>query len=206
VLIIQNIKIAVWETILFAQNAMVTNVFNVTMVTLSKIINVFVQCKIVNNVSVATFCTSCHYPFVPNEFLNMNNYIESNFKYYDIQLGNKCIPQFYQMTICSVPNCAACNTPRKCSLCSPGYSLNVNNTCTKNVCQIPTVNFVILTLLFVIFVNQDTPIDTYVGQKCILIPQNYSCNIDACNLCSPTNPNICLNCSKHYVLNSSGLC
>ena len=49
VLIILNIRIVVWETILFAQNAKVINVFNVTMVTLSKIINVFVQFKIAKN-------------------------------------------------------------------------------------------------------------------------------------------------------------
>lgn len=110
------------------------------------------------------------------------------------------------MTICHVPHCAACNTPHKCSLCSPGYSLNVNNTCTKNTCHIPNCSLCDSNSLVCHLCKPGFSMDIYVGQKCVSIPQNYTCNIDACSLCSPTNPNICLSCSKYYALNSSGLC
>ena len=48
--------------------------------------------------------------------------------------------------------------------------------------------------------------NSFLGKNCIPISKNYSCNVDACSICSNADSNICTHCLEFFELNKAGKC
>ncbi len=86
-----------------------------------------------------------------------------------------------------------------CAQCFNGYTLQPNGTCTVNTCNRASNCSLCSYNQTICYLCNPGYIQTNLfSGNCTQISTTYSCNVQGCALCQPSNPNQCQTCSPFY--------
>lgn len=136
----------------------------------------------------SSYCSICAYPMVTS-----------------IPNGRGCLPEVVPFTNCQVENCAECQNTNTCAVCTEGYSLVSNGSCTRNPCDLSS-NCALCSSNnnFCFLCNNGTYQSTLFNKTCSTVPEDYACLVDGCAICETSTT--CMKCYDMFYLTNDGLC
>ena len=107
---------------------------------------------------------------------------------------------------CSVQNCQFCATESNCSICAPGYLVNVTNGyCYKASCTIPYCALCLFGNATCITCNEGFALGPF-EDECVNLNTNYTCSVEGCEFCQNGNPQVCDKCIDFFYQKSGSSC